>query len=121
VEKSYLIIPADVFLPSVFMNLQAPFWAKTVSLLNVVAALSIQLAGPGMVSILMTEVFLGVANRLAPQVQISFLGMSLKSFVGVGVVWIGLFFIFNQFTKQTLDWITMMDNLIESVVPYRNL
>jgi len=90
-------------------------------MLNTVAALSIQLAAPGMVSILMTEMFLGIANRLAPQVQIAFLGMSLKSFVGIGVIWMGLFFIFKQFAKETLNWLHMMDKLIDTLIPLRNL
>jgi type III secretory pathway component EscT len=34
-------------------------------------------------AILMTELFLGIANRLAPNVQISFLGMALKSLIGI--------------------------------------
>jgi len=121
VEKSYRVLPADVFLPSLFFDLKSPIWAQCVGLLNTVAALSIQLAAPGMLSILMTEVFLGVANRLAPQVQIAFLGMSLKSFVGVGVLWIGLFYIFRQFAKQTLDWLQLIDKLIDTLIPLRNL
>ena len=116
-EKMYHVLPPDAFLPSNFFSMQGPLFKKLTAILNIMASLSIQLAGPGLVSILMTEMFLGIANRLAPQVQISFLGMPLKSFVGIGVIWIGFYFIMQQFSKQTIDWISMINHLIDKALP----
>jgi len=62
----------------------------------------------------MAEMFLGIANRLAPQVQIAFLGMSIKSLLGLALLWAAWFFILKQFTKQTYDWL----NLINKMVAY---
>jgi len=64
-----------------------------------VFAVGIQLAAPSILAILMTEMFLGIANRLAPQVQIVFLGMSLKSLVGLAVLCAAWFFIIQQLNK----------------------
>ena len=53
--------------------------------MNQIITIAIQLAAPALVAILMAEMFLGIANRLAPQVQIAFLGMSIKSLLGLGL------------------------------------
>ena len=118
-EKLYVVLPPESFLPSEFFSMQGTLFKKLTAVLNIVASLSIQLAGPGLVSILMTEMFLGIANRLAPQVQISFLGMPLKSFVGIGVIWLGFYFIMQQFSTQTLDWIKSINTLINTALPIK--
>jgi type III secretion protein T len=58
--------------------------------------LSLKLAAPALVAILMAEMFLGIANRLAPQVQIAFLGMPLKSFLGLLLLFFGWFAILGD-------------------------
>ena len=94
------------------MNL--PFWQVAADMINKIITIAIQLASPCLVAILMAEMFLGIANRLAPQVQIAFLGMSIKSLLGLMLLWAGWFFILKQFTSQTFSWLEMMDKLIQS-------
>jgi type III secretion protein T len=118
IVKSYDILPVDGTLSVQFFNLKAPFWQLTISLLGKIMALSLQLGAPCIVAVLMAEVFLGIANRLAPQVQISFLGMSLKSLLGLFALWAGWFFLLNQIGKFTLDWISLIDNTLQKIVPY---
>ena len=67
----------------------------------------------------MTEMFLGIANRLAPQVQIAFLGMSLKSLVGLFVLWAGWFFILKQTSNETLNWFDLINKIVLSFQPYK--
>jgi type III secretory pathway component EscT len=78
-------------------------------------AISLQLAAPSLVAILMAEMFLGIANRLAPQVQIAFLGMALKSFVGLALLWAGWYFILQQIGKQSILWLQHLTQLIRSI------
>ncbi len=104
VLNSYSIIPADSFIPVAFFSLQMPFWQFMMGMLTKFLALSLQLAAPSLVAILMAEMFLGIANRLAPQVQIAFLGMALKSFVGLGSSLGGLVFHFAA-NRQTIDYL----------------
>jgi len=78
-------------------------------------ALSLQLAAPSLVAILMTEMFLGIANRLAPQVQIAFLGMALKSFIGLALLWAAWYFILQQIGKQSILWLQTLNQLIFSI------
>ncbi len=110
--QSYTFIPIDQFLSSALFNFSLPFWKTLAGLLTQFTAISIQLAAPSLVAILMAEVFLGVANRLAPQVQIAFLGMSIKSLLGLALLWAGWFFILQQLGKQSLLWLQELDNIV---------
>ena len=115
VLNSYSVIPADSFIPVAFFNLQMPFWQFMMGLLTKFLAISLQLAAPSLVAILMAEMFLGIANRLAPQVQIAFLGMALKSFVGLALLWAGWYFILQQIGKQSILWLQNLTQLINSI------
>ena len=112
--NSYTFIPANSLIPATFFYLHLPFWQFILGLLTKFLALSIQLAAPSIVAILMAEMFLGIANRLAPQVQIAFLGMSLKSLTGLALLWAGWFFILQQLGKQSLIWLDSLNLLIRS-------
>lgn len=113
--QSYNIVPVDHGLNEYFFRLSQPFWKTIMGLLTRFLAISIQLAAPSMVSILMAEMFLGIANRLAPQVQIVFLGMSLKSLLGLGLLWAGWFFILQQMGKQSLLWMHNLEKILQSM------
>lgn len=114
VSESFRILPIDKVIPTAFFNLNLPFWKAVMGLMTRIFAISVQLAAPSIVSILMAEMFLGIANRLAPQVQIVFLGMSLKSLLGLGLLWAGWFFILQQMGKQSLGWIKNIDDILRS-------
>ncbi len=112
VSESFRVLPIDKMIPTGFFNLNLPFWKTIMGLLTRIFAISIQLAAPSIVSILMAEMFLGIANRLAPQVQIVFLGMSLKSLLGLGLLWAAWFFILQQMAKQSLLWVKNIDDIL---------
>lgn len=112
---SYTLIPADGYMPLEFFSFTHPFWQTVWSCVNRVVAVGIQLAAPCLLAILMTEMFLGIANRLAPQVQIAFLGMSLKSLVGLAMLCAAWFFILQQMSKQTLLWLNDMNKIVHTL------
>jgi type III secretory pathway component EscT len=112
---TYTLIPVDGWIPLHFFTFTHPFWQTVWSCVNRVVAVGIQLAAPSILAILMTEMFLGIANRLAPQVQIAFLGMSLKSLVGLAMLCAGWFFILQQMTKQTMLWLNDMTRIIQTI------
>lgn len=114
ISESFRILPIDKPIPEGFFNINLPFWKTVVGLMTRIFAISIQLAAPSIVSILMAEMFLGIANRLAPQVQIVFLGMSLKSLLGLGMLWAGWFFILQQMAKQSILWVKNVDDVLRS-------
>ncbi len=115
IMNSFTAIPVDAFMPAIFFNIHHGFWKFIMSLLTKFTAISMQLAAPSLVAILMTDMFLGIANRLAQQVQISFLGMSLKSLAGLALLWLGWYFILEQLGVQSQIWLDAMDRIIRSM------
>lgn len=112
VFDTFTIIPADSWLPISFFSFHHPVWELVWSCTNKIMAVGIQLAAPSLLTILMTEMFLGIANRLAPQVQIAFLGMSLKSLAGLAILWLGWYFILQQMEKQTFLWVDTLSHIV---------
>lgn len=110
----YIIIPIDKMLPSYFFTFQAAFWQSVWTLVGKIVSVGIQLSAPSIIAILMTEMFLGIANRLAPQVQIAFLGMSLKSLLGLAVLCAAWFFILQQMGIQSLGYLKDLESVLKS-------
>jgi type III secretion protein T len=112
--QSFSYIPVDGFFSSGFFNQNVPFWKIIMELLTKFTLLSIQFAAPALVAILMADLFLGIANRLAPQVQIAFLGMAIKSLLGLILLWAGWFFVLQQITTQTELFFRQLMDLLPS-------
>jgi type III secretion protein T len=95
--------------PPELANLKSHLWVSITAIIQVVFTLSLKLAAPAIIAILMAEMFLGIANRLAPQVQIAFLGMPLKSFLGLLLLFVGWFAILGdmkELSEQMLQQIS---------------
>jgi len=114
---SFDVIPTDHYINPLFFSAQSPFWKIGVNIINQIVTIGIQLAAPSLVAILMAEMFLGIANRLAPQVQIAFLGMSIKSLLGLAFLWAAWFFILKQFSRHSYDWIEIVNRVIHYMNP----
>lgn len=117
ISYSYEVIPPNEFFSAQFFAPKTPFWTLMIDLFNHFMVLSIQLATPALLSILITDVFLGIANRLAPQVQITFLGMPLKSLLALLVIAVG-FKVFNdEIVKQAISWLNTVGSMIQMFAP----
>ena len=117
IAKSFQLIPIEGIINPSFFSLNVPFWGTIIGLINQILALAIQLGAPSIIGILMAEMFLGIANRLAPQAQIVFLGISLKSWVGLGLLATAWYFILNQLGKETLNWLYFIEKTINHLAP----
>jgi len=117
IGKSYHLIPVDKFFNPIFFTMKVPLWTLIVSLFNYVLSMAIQLAAPPIIGILMAEMFLGIANRLAPQVQIVFLGIPLKSWVGLAMLAVAWYYIVQQFGKESEIWLNVVENAINQAAP----
>lgn len=113
VNDSFALIPPDHFISPLFFSSQNAFWATMQKLMNDFMALTIQLAAPSLIIILMTDFFLGIANRLAPQVQIIFLGMGLKSSIPIIVIALGWYIFIDEATKQSIIWVKKTKEMVE--------
>lgn len=109
---SFTALPPDKMLPSSFFTPDTPFWTILVGCFNKVMVMSIQLATPALLAILMTDFFLGIANRLAPQVQITFLGMPLKSLLALIVICLGWKQLTGQFSRDAFYWLNSVQDVV---------
>ena len=58
---------------------------------------SVQLALPAVLALLLTDLFFGIINRVAPQVNVFFLSLPVKMAVGLAVVALALPFLTERF------------------------
>lgn len=112
--KSYHVLPPDTYPTHAFFAAGAPFTKMAFGLMTYLTALSCQMAAPSLLMILMSNVFLGIMNRLAPQVQITFLGLSLNAYLGDLALWAAWFFILDRLGIEALKWLQKMTTVIES-------
>ena len=115
INTSYEILPPDTFLSQAFFTRASDFWDIQIKLLNKIMVVATQLVAPPLITILMTDMFLGIANRLAPQVQITFLGLPLKSLLAFTVMWLG----WKQYNQQTVvmifQWLDLLRDALFSL------
>lgn len=109
---SYALIPVDQLINVSFFNAHLPFWKMMFNLLQKMMDISIQLASPALIGILLTDLFLGIANRMAPQVQIVFLGISLKSWVGIALMTAAWGLTIKVLGKESLAWMKLIQKYI---------
>jgi type III secretory pathway component EscT len=112
ISKSYEIIPPDKFISPLFFAKETPSMTMMIGMLNQVVLMTTQLSMPCILAMLMTDSFLGIANRLAPQVQITFLGMPLKSLLGLTILALGWQFLIKQMIFDAHYWIGQLNDIV---------
>lgn len=100
---SFQHIPPQAFISPASFSPNV-FWKTMIDLMNILFTLTVRFASPPLLAMLMADIFLGIANRLAPQVQIAFLGMPLKSLLGLIILFVGFHFITMHMDRQMLFW-----------------
>lgn len=118
VANSYQLLPVDGWIDPALFNLNTMFWKQMVGLLQYMMTLAIQLSAPALIGILLTDMFLGIANRLAPQVQIVFLGISVKSWVGIALLTAAWGLIIQTMGKESIAWIRSVLRMVEQIGHY---
>jgi len=117
ITTSYNVIPPNKFIDLSFFQPNTAFWTLQIRFFNKIMVLTMQLATPALLIILMTDVFLGIANRLAPQVQITFLGMPLKSLLALMIICFGFKAYNEEVRKQIFMWLNTIGNMIGMFIP----
>lgn len=117
ISESYTILPPDKMMTAYIFDQNSQVFTKIVGILGNVMILSTQLAAPALIMILMTDFFLGIANRLAPQVQITFLGMPLKSLLALVIVFFGWKLFNEEIISQSQKTLNSMFIFIKQFAP----
>ena len=112
---SYQIIPVDAIFPAQIFNFHNSFWQKIMGLVGMMMNVATQLASPALIGILLTDLFLGIANRLAPQVQIVFLGIALKSWVGIAIMTAAWGLMVQVICRETISWFQAINWMIHEI------
>ncbi len=113
--STYSVLPFDQFFPAAFFETGRPLWIALMDMCNIIVKISLQLAAPSLIAMLLSDLFLGIANRMAPQVQISFLLWSLKAFVGIAMVWAAWWLTIKQFEIQGNTWLKFFTKLVHTL------
>jgi len=93
--RSFEVIPATGF-PK-FAAGWTPVAASITQLSGAVLAIGVQLAAPAMIALLLTDLFFGLINRVAPQINVFFLGLPVKMVVGLLIVLASLNLLRDQY------------------------
>ena len=117
IMASYDLVPPDKFINPYFFEKTGNFWDFSIKLMSMAMRISVRLATPALLAILMTDVFLGITNRLAQQVQITFLGLPLKSLLGLGVICIGWRLLTKQMATESYVWLRQIDEILLMLKP----
>lgn len=112
VIQSYQLLPPDKFLPAAFFGSDVNFWKGVFKIMNQIATVTLQIAAPSVVAVLMADLFLGIANRLAPNVQIIFLGTGFKSLLGLLMMFLGWTYILQQLGTQGIHWVRDFEKFV---------
>jgi type III secretion protein SpaR/YscT/HrcT len=116
-SQSYDIVPPDKMLNTALFEESSQVVQYTTKILGNVMIISTQLAAPALIMILMTDFFLGIANRLAPQVQITFLGMPLKSLLALVIIFFGWRLFNEEIVSQGYKTLNYLFTLIKQFAP----
>lgn len=97
--NSYISIPIFVV-----PDIQASFWPLMklfVIMTGQVIILSVQIAAPVILSILLADVILAVANRIAPQINVWEMGFNIKGYVGMLMLFVSMTMVVKQMGRQS--------------------
>jgi type III secretion protein T len=112
---SFVVLPPTQFISFDFFSLDNELWQLIIGICPLIVKMVFLISAPSLLSMLLSDLFLGIANRMAPQVQISFLLWSMKAFVGIGMVFLAWGIILKKFKILAIDWLDMFSKLVETL------
>lgn len=91
-----------------------PFLKLLIRMSADVLILGTQLAAPVLIAIFLTDLVLGIANKMAPQIPVFEIGFMLKGYVGVGMVYVAIVVMVAQMDV----FFGVMNNNVRRIVLY---
>lgn len=92
----------------------SPFLRLMIRMSADVLVLGMQLAAPVLIAIFLTDLVLGIANKMAPQIPVFEIGFMLKGYVGVVMVYVSILVIVTQMDV----FFKVMNENVERVIRY---
>ncbi len=94
VIQGFVTVPVHT-LPSIEPGV-SPFLELVIRMSADVLILGVQLAAPVLIAIFLTDLVLGIANKMAPQIPVFEIGFMLKGYVGVAMVYLSVMILASQ-------------------------
>lgn len=108
--ESFQTVP--VFMLPHFDPGLSPFLTLLIRMSADVLILGMQLAAPVLITIFLTDLVLGISNKMAPQIPVFELGFILKGYLGVVMVFVSV----HILIKQMGGFFDVMNNNVERIV-----
>ena len=108
---SFISLPLDRF-----PQFSHGFWAYFDLLTRAFADMlkvSLSLAAPAMVAAFLTDLALGMVNRVAPQIQIFFISMAIKPLVGVAIMFTSLYLIAGRLQTEFAHMLKLLQDALK--------
>lgn len=95
--ESFVTLP--VFsLPQIAPGI-SPFLTLVIRMSADVLILGMQLAAPVLIAIFLTDLVLGIANKMAPQIPVFEIGFMMKGYVGIAMVYVSIMVLVTQMSE----------------------
>jgi len=111
VYESYQILPVFDF-PAVGTGLM-PLMDFFMVLTAKIFVLAVQIAAPVIIAILIADIILGVANRIAPQINVWELGFNVKGYLGVLAIFWAITMVVEQMEHYGIQSVKELGGVIE--------
>ena len=110
--ESYQVLPVLSFPQSSnFLSLIDVLGTMTGQILFIAAQISM----PVLIAIFIVDIILGVANRLAPQINVWEMGFNIRGYLGVLILYLSLTVIAKQMEHYTFASIPQVENVIQQL------
>ncbi len=113
--RSFELIPVTDF-PRLGTGL-SPGLTSIIALTGEMFGLGVRLAAPAMAALLLTDVFFGLANRVAPQLNVFFLSMPVKMALGIFIVMLALPIYAEQYQAAFKEALQAFELLLRQLAP----
>ena len=111
VYKSYEVWPVFSFFPEFDMAMIGFF----LSLLDLLMYYMMLFAGPVIIAMFMAEFGLAMVGRFAPQMDVFFLAMPVKSAVAMGMLMVYVGFVIHFFGTELANMPAVFNTLVEGI------
>jgi flagellar biosynthesis protein FliR len=108
---SLKVVPLEGFPP--FSRGVWPFFDLLIRSFANLLKISLALAGPGMVAAFATDLAMGAINRVAPQIQVFFIAMSLKPLMSVLIIFVSIHVIAGRMQDEMVVMLRMVRQAIQ--------
>lgn len=112
---SYQVVPV-LQIPTLAPGL-SPFLQFIIRLSGDVLVIAVQLSAPVLIATLLLDVVLGIANKMAPQINVFELGHALKGYAAILMVYVSLLILASQmnvFMRQMIQSVSEASRLFGS-------